>query len=146
MMPLSRLCLLLLALLVPSSRAAGAPAAARPNILWLVAEELGPHLGCGGTRQVWTPNLDRLTPAQETLCRPRMPDEELYDLETDPWEINNLAGQPQHQATLQRLRGVLERWIEDSHDQGRTPEPAGPAARPAKPERKRAPAPAAAGG
>jgi N-sulfoglucosamine sulfohydrolase len=35
-------------------------AAARPNILWLIAEDLGPHLGCYGTEQVWTPNLDRL--------------------------------------------------------------------------------------
>ncbi|MCL5271303.1 MAG: sulfatase-like hydrolase/transferase, partial [bacterium] len=32
----------------------------RPNILWLVAEDLGPHLGCDGTKEVWTPNLDRL--------------------------------------------------------------------------------------
>jgi arylsulfatase A-like enzyme len=35
-------------------------AADRPNILWLVAEDLGPELGCYGTRQVWTPNLDHL--------------------------------------------------------------------------------------
>src|SRR5262245_52802074 len=32
----------------------------RPNILWLVAEDFGPHLGCYGTQQVWSPNLDRL--------------------------------------------------------------------------------------
>lgn len=32
----------------------------RPNILWLVAEDFGPHLGCYGAREVWTPNLDRL--------------------------------------------------------------------------------------
>jgi arylsulfatase A-like enzyme len=32
----------------------------RPNILWLVAEDLGPELGCYGTVQVRTPNLDRL--------------------------------------------------------------------------------------
>jgi N-sulfoglucosamine sulfohydrolase len=31
-----------------------------PNILWLIAEDFGPHLGCYGTAQVWTPNLDRL--------------------------------------------------------------------------------------
>ena len=31
-----------------------------PNILWLVAEDFGPELGCYGTAQVWTPNLDRL--------------------------------------------------------------------------------------
>src|SRR5688572_19000650 len=37
-----------------------AQAASRPNILWLIAEDFGPHLGCYGTKEVWTPNLDRL--------------------------------------------------------------------------------------
>jgi arylsulfatase A-like enzyme len=37
--------------------------AVRPNILWLIAEDLGPHLGCYGATQVWTPNLDRLAAA-----------------------------------------------------------------------------------
>ena len=32
----------------------------RPNILWLIAEDLGPHLACYGTQQVQSPNLDRL--------------------------------------------------------------------------------------
>jgi len=32
----------------------------KPNILWLIAEDFGPHLGCYGTPQVSTPNLDRL--------------------------------------------------------------------------------------
>jgi arylsulfatase A-like enzyme len=31
-----------------------------PNILWLIAEDFGPQLGCYGTREVWTPNLDQL--------------------------------------------------------------------------------------
>src|SRR2546423_10957627 len=34
--------------------------AKRPNILWLIAEDFGPHLGCDGTKEVWTPNLDKL--------------------------------------------------------------------------------------
>ncbi len=38
---------------------AAADAAARPNILWLIAEDFGPHLGCYGTKEVTTPNLDR---------------------------------------------------------------------------------------
>ena len=33
---------------------------AHPNILWLIAEDFGQHLGCYGTREVWTPNLDQL--------------------------------------------------------------------------------------
>ena len=69
--------------------------------------------------------VGKLTPAQEFLCQPKMPAEELYDLQTDPWEIHNLAGVPEQETTLKRLRGVLEKWIEDSNDQGRFPEPPG---------------------
>jgi arylsulfatase A-like enzyme len=65
-----------------------------------------------------------LTPVQAALCAPRLPDEELYDLETDPHEIANLAGsaKPEHQAALKRLRAALEQWIKDTDDQGRFPE------------------------
>ncbi len=42
------------------SASAAEPERERPNILWLIAEDFGPHLGCYGTEQVWTPNLDRL--------------------------------------------------------------------------------------
>ena len=35
----------------------GAPAE-RPNILWLSAEDHGPHLGCYGDKYANTPNLD----------------------------------------------------------------------------------------
>ncbi len=64
----------------------------------------------------------KLTPPQAFLCQPRMPDEELYDLDTDPHEITNLATSPtpEHAAALQRLRSVLEKWIEEVADQGRT--------------------------
>ncbi len=64
----------------------------------------------------------KLTPAQEALCQLRMPEEELYDLSTDPFEMHNLAasGQPEHQAELKKLRGVLDQWIHDINDQGRT--------------------------
>ena len=54
-----------------------------------------------------------------------MPAEELYDLQADPFEIRNLATLPEHQETMKRLRDVLDKWIEDSNDQGRTPEPPG---------------------
>jgi len=37
-----------------------AGAADRPNVLWLVAEDFGPHLGCYGAKGVPTPALDRL--------------------------------------------------------------------------------------
>ena len=54
-----------------------------------------------------------------------MPDEELYDLSADPWELRNLAAEPSQASTLQRLRGVLEKWIEETNDQGRFAESPG---------------------
>ena len=50
-----------------------------------------------------------------------MPEEELYDMQADPDEINNLAksAKPEHQAARKRLSAVLEKWLEESNDQGR---------------------------
>ena len=64
----------------------------------------------------------KLTPEQEFLCAPTMPAEELYDLESDPHEVKNLAADPAHAETLRKLRTVLEKWIEDTRDQGATAE------------------------
>lgn len=41
-------------------RALSGASADRPNILWILAEDLGPQLGCYGQKWVDTPNLDRL--------------------------------------------------------------------------------------
>jgi len=35
---------------------------------------------------------------------------ELYDLKEDPWETRNLAGEPEHQATVNGLRQELRQW------------------------------------
>lgn len=68
---------------------------------------------------------DKLTPEQAVLAAPTMPEEELYDLQTDPFEVHNLAksNAPEHRAELERLSGVLQTWIEQTNDQGRIPEP-----------------------
>lgn len=71
----------------------------------------------------------KLTPLQEFLCAPNMPPEELYDLETDPDETKNLVPSADHQALLKRLRAVLDRWIDETNDQGRDLEPTELAAR-----------------
>ena len=71
----------------------------------------------------------KLTPEQAVLCAPTMPAEELYDLESDPDEVRNLASSLEDAKVLKRLRGVLEKWIRDSGDQGRELEPADLAAR-----------------
>jgi arylsulfatase A-like enzyme len=43
-----------------SSVILSAAEAKRPNILWLIGEDFSPHLGCYGTKEVWSPNLDKL--------------------------------------------------------------------------------------
>src|SRR5207237_5649361 len=65
----------------------------------------------------------KLTPLQKFLTAPTMPEEELYDELADPYETVNLVSSPQHQAVLTELRDTLERWIDESNDQGRQLEP-----------------------
>ena len=59
------------------------------------------------------------------VAAPTMPEEELYDLQSDPFEIHNLAksNQPEHRRALERLSEVLTAWITQTNDQGRIPEP-----------------------
>jgi arylsulfatase A-like enzyme len=61
----------------------------------------------------------KLDPTQAALCAPTMPEEELFDLEADPHQIRNLAGSPEHRSVRDRLRKVLEDWIEETGDLGR---------------------------
>ena len=63
-----------------------------------------------------------LNPAQLLFMAPEKPPEELYDVTTDPHEINNLAALPQHQATLKQMRAVLEQWQKETKDLGSVPE------------------------
>lgn len=49
--------------------------------------------------------------------------EELYVLSEDPYELNNVANDPRYQKDLNRLRKVMEKWIRDTNDLGRIPEP-----------------------
>lgn len=64
----------------------------------------------------------KLDQPQSLFMQPHKPDEELYDLVADPHEVRNLAGSTQHQEILRNLRASLERWIEETNDQGRFPE------------------------
>jgi len=66
----------------------------------------------------------KLTGPAAELMRP-FPREQLYDTQSDPHEVANLAfsDDPEHQAALTRLRAALETWIVETGDQGRWPEP-----------------------
>jgi len=65
----------------------------------------------------------KLSGPPSALMAPRLPDEELYDTEADPYEIRNLAGDPGHREALIRLRAALEVWITETGDRGQWPEP-----------------------
>jgi len=76
--------------------------------VWNLIKELGAQ----GKLTDWQKNF---------YLSPTMAPEELYDMDTDPWAMNNLvvSKNPAHQTALARLRGALDQWIVDSDDQGR---------------------------
>ncbi|WP_254508768.1 sulfatase family protein [Anatilimnocola floriformis] len=64
-----------------------------------------------------------LTELQEKLLfSPTRPAEELYDWQADPQQVHNLASDPNHAGMLEKLRARLDRWIEETGDQGQRPE------------------------
>jgi N-sulfoglucosamine sulfohydrolase len=63
-----------------------------------------------------------LTGAPALWFRERRPPEELYDTDSDPHQIHDLAGDPRHAATLARLRGALDAWLARAPDLGLAPE------------------------
>ncbi len=50
------------------------------------------------------------------------PTEELYDLENDPFELNNLVANSHYIDTLKKYRNVIENWMLDTKDLGATDE------------------------
>ena len=51
------------------------------------------------------------------------PVEEFYDLESDPHEINNLAGTKKYKKMIEQMRGECVRWMKEVGDVGLIPEP-----------------------
>ena len=56
--------------------------------------------------------------AEKLLFSPIRPTEELYEWTTDRWQIKNLAADPTHKATLEKMRGRLDRWMVETKDRG----------------------------
>ena len=61
----------------------------------------------------------QLTGAAARWMAPARPEYELYDLQSDPDEVNNLVDSAGHAEIFQRLRARLAGWIEESNDHGR---------------------------
>ncbi|MBI2433472.1 MAG: sulfatase-like hydrolase/transferase [Candidatus Hydrogenedentes bacterium] len=64
----------------------------------------------------------KLDQVQQLFFRPTKPLEELYDCDTDPHELNNVAGQPEMQEHLERLRDAMNKWLNEIRDLGLVPE------------------------
>ena len=60
----------------------------------------------------------KLTGPQEMLAMRFKPIEELYDSEADPHMVRNVAGDPQYEEVLRRMRGQLDDWMLESRDLG----------------------------
>ena len=64
----------------------------------------------------------KMNEAQALMWSETRVPEELYDLENDPHEINNLANNPNYSKELKKHRKLLENWIKETDDKGQYPE------------------------
>ena len=67
---------------------------------------------------------DRLNKTQMLFMSRTKPREELYDLENDPYEIDNLANaeSAEIQRVLTEMSAALDQWMVDTKDLGSVPE------------------------
>lgn len=65
----------------------------------------------------------KLNETQQLVTAKIRPAEELYDLNSDPFEINNLAGNENYREQLTELRNILKNWEVETGDKGVNPEP-----------------------
>ena len=63
-----------------------------------------------------------LSEAQQHFLQQTRPPVELYDLQADPHEVNNLADDRQYDSVQTDLSAKLDKWIEATGDMGKTPE------------------------
>jgi arylsulfatase A-like enzyme len=66
-----------------------------------------PNCDDGPSKTLWVEN---------GWCKQSVPPEELYDLIFDPSERNNLAGDPSHRGTLQKMQKRLNDWMTTTKD------------------------------
>ena len=48
----------------------------------------------------------------------KRPEIEFYDLENDPWELENIANHPEHKGRIAAMKAELERWMDEQGDKG----------------------------
>jgi N-sulfoglucosamine sulfohydrolase len=72
------------------------------------------------TMQVWRRlnHEGKLNETQRLFFRLTKPPEELYNVEADPHEVNNLAGQAKYEPVLKEMRAALDDWMRQTRDMG----------------------------
>ena len=65
----------------------------------------------------------KLDAVQSLILADQRPEEELYNLSADPFEVRNLAGHPDQRERLAHFRQLLEAWEKGTGDMGRDQEP-----------------------
>ena len=88
-----------------------------PHLSWNQPEDFSDNLAL--RREIaQLAQQGKLNAAQLTYAGPTKPAECLYDTQADPWQIENLAESPEHQATLERMRKALHDWQIQTRDLG----------------------------
>ena len=99
---------------------------------YVYVRQLMPHLPYGqylnymfqqATTRVWGDlfTAGKVDELQSRFWKPK-PSEELYDLQSDPWETKNLVDSAAHAADLERLRAAQDAWLLETRDLGLIPE------------------------
>lgn len=70
--------------------------------------------GWVGYRKAWQDG--KLKPEHARIWESPQPTEELFDTQSDPWEIKNLASDPKHTQRLEAMRGQLKQWMISTRD------------------------------
>ena len=65
---------------------------------------------------------DKLNDKQKFWFNTPKPKEEFYDLNNDPYELNNLINDPNYADMIQSFSNKLELWIKETNDLGEVPE------------------------
>ncbi len=85
-----------------------------PRLLWIPYRNRHPIL-----EEIWKRYAaGTLEGPQAWFAQTSRPVEELYDIQADPWELENLAGDPDYADTLEEMRWALDEWRSDVGDLG----------------------------
>lgn len=85
----------------------------KPYLLWIPYRNRHPVM-----QEMWRLHAEgNLEGDQSVMFRPRPP-EELYDVENDKFELNNLADNSEYTVTLEQMRNALTDWQAEFGDMG----------------------------